>query len=288
MAVNFDRIKNIDVNSLNRAAPIALFFLIAYFCWKLASFFWILVAPPQAMQLERVELGSQQAQVANIHSVSLFQEQVQNQSTVNITDLTLQGVMISNPSHFSSAVIKLKDLSDRFRVGETLGDTGYELSEVYWDHVILRQPSGATQTLNFKGLENGLNQPYPSQNQAPNNNASANSSSGNNTPEPEQPSSPQQEIGRAIQQMNENRDQYMQNMGLSSSDNGYEVSARTPAILRNRLGLRPGDRILSLNGKAMGNGQSETQVLEQARRDGQVKLEIKRGDQVMTIQQDLK
>lgn len=284
MPLKFDRLKNLDLNSVNRAAPIALFLFILYLCWKLAALFWIVVAPLQAMQFERVELGSQQSQVPNIHSFSLFQEQTQNQATADIADLTLQGVMISNPSRLSSAVIKVKEISDRFRVGERLGDTGYELSEVYWDHVIIRQPSGAMQKLNFKGLENGLNQPYPIKDQP----SSQPSSASNQAPQTEQPNSPQEEIGRAIQQMNENREQYMQNMGVSSSENGYEVSARTPAILRNRLGLRPGDRILSLNGKTMGNGQSETQLLEQARRDGQVKLEIKRGDQVMTIQQDLK
>lgn len=284
MPLKFDRLKNLDLNSVNRAAPIALFLFILYLCWKLAALFWIMVAPLQAMQFERVELGSQQSQVPNIHSFSLFQEQTQNQATADIADLTLQGVMISNPSRLSSAVIKVKEISDRFRVGERLGDTGYELSEVYWDHVIIRQPSGAIQKLNFKGLENGLNQPYPVKDQP----SSQPSAASTQTSETEQPNSPQEEIGRAIQQMNENREQYMQNMGVSSSENGYEVSARTPAILRNRLGLRPGDRILSLNGKTMGSGQSETQLLEQARRDGQVKLEIKRGDQVMTIQQDLK
>ncbi len=284
MPLKFDRLKNLDLNSVNRAAPIALFLLILYLCWKLAALFWIVVAPLQAMQFERVELGSQQSQVPNIHSFSLFQEQTQNQATADIADLTLQGVMISNPSRLSSAVIKVKEISDRFRVGERLGDTGYELSEVYWDHVIIRQPSGAMQKLNFKGLENGLNQPYPAKDQP----SSQSNAASTQTSETEQPNSPQDEIGRAIQQMNENREQYMQNMGVNSSENGYEVSARTPAILRNRLGLRPGDRILSLNGKTMGNGQSETQLLEQARRDGQVKLEIKRGDQVMTIQQDLK
>ena len=284
MPLKFERLKNLDLNSVNRAAPIALFLFILCLCWKLAALFWIVVAPLQAMQFERVELGSQQSQVPNIHSFSLFQEQTQNQATADIADLTLQGVMISNPSRLSSAVIKVKEISDRFRVGERLGDTGYELSEVYWDHVIIRQPSGAIQKLNFKGLENGINQPYPVKDQP----SSQPSAASTQTPETEQPNSPQEEIGRAIQQMNENREQYMQNMGVSSSENGYEVSARTPAILRNRLGLRPGDRILSLNGKTMGNGQSETQLLEQARRDGQVKLEIKRGDQVMTIQQDLK
>ncbi len=284
MPLKFDRLKNLDLNSVNRAAPIALFLFVLYLCWKLAALFWIVVAPLQAMQFERVELGSQQSQVPNIHSFSLFQEQTQNQATADIADLTLQGVMISNPSRLSSAVIKVKEISDRFRVGERLGDTGYELSEVYWDHVIIRQPSGAMQKLNFKGLENGLNQPYPAKDQP----SSQSNAASTQTSETEQPNSPQDEIGRAIQQMNENREQYMQNMGVNSSENGYEVSARTPAILRNRLGLRPGDRILSLNGKTMGNGQSETQLLEQARRDGQVKLEIKRGDQVMTIQQDLK
>ncbi len=39
-------------------------------------------------------------------------------------------------------------------------------------------------------------------------------------------------------------------------------------------------------GKTSGTGQSDAQLLEQARREGQVKLEIKRGDQVMTIQQN--
>ncbi|EPK2779245.1 PDZ domain-containing protein, partial [Acinetobacter baumannii] len=52
------------------------------------------------------------------------------------------------------------------------------------------------------------------------------------------------------------------------------------------LGLRPGDRIVSLNGQTVGQGQTDVQLLEQARRAGQVKIEIKRGDQVMTIQQN--
>ncbi len=36
---------------------------------------------------------------------------------------------------------------------------------------------------------------------------------------------------------------------------------------------------MSLNGQNVGQGQNDAQLLEQARREGQVKLEIKRGDQ---------
>ena len=284
MAVSLNDLKNIDVKQINRAAPVILLLLILYLCWKLAALFWLLIAPPQAMQLDRVELGSQQAQIPNISAFSLFQEVGQSAGVVETANIILQGVVVASPSYTSSAVLKINDQVDRYRVGEMLANSGFELAEVYWDRVILRRSTGATQEVLFKGLENGLNQPIVPETSASSSSMPAMPS---NSGMPEQPS-PQNEIGRAIQQMQENKDQYLQNMGVSAADGSYEVTSRTPAALRNRLGLRPGDRILSLNGQTLSQGQTEAQLLEQARREGQVKLEIKRGDQVMTIQQDLK
>ena len=283
MAVSLNDLKNIDLKQINRAAPMVLLLLILYLCWKLAALFWLLIAPPQAMQLDRVELGSQQAQIPNIGAFSLFQEVGQSAGVVETANIILQGVVVASPSYNSSAVLKINDQVDRYRVGEMLANSGFELAEVYWDRVILRRSTGATQEVLFKGLENGLNQPIVPETSASSSSMPAMPSSSM----PEQPS-PQNEIGRAIQQMQENKDQYLQNMGVSAADGSYEVTSRTPAALRNRLGLRPGDRILSLNGQTLSQGQTEAQLLEQARREGQVKLEIKRGDQVMTIQQDLK
>ena len=91
----------------------------------------------------------------------------------------------------------------------------------------------------------------------------------------------------AVQQMHQNRDQFLADMGVgAATGEGYEVTSKTPSALRNTLGLQPGDRILSLNGQGVGQGQNDAQLLEQAKQAGQVKLEIKRGDQVMTIQQN--
>ena len=284
MAVSLNDLKNIELKQINRAAPVVLLLLILYLCWKLAALFWLLIAPPQAMQLDRVELGSQQAQIPNIGAFSLFQEVGQSVGAIETTNIILQGVVVASPSYNSSAVLKINDQVDRYRVGEILANSGFELAEVYWDRVILRRSTGATQEVLFKGLENGLNQPIVPETSASSSSMPAMPS---NSGMPEQPS-PQNEIGRAIQQMQENKDQYLQNMGVSAADGSYEVTSRTPAALRNRLGLRPGDRILSLNGQTLSQGQTEAQLLEQARREGQVKLEIKRGDQVMTIQQDLK
>ena len=95
-------------------------------------------------------------------------------------------------------------------------------------------------------------------------------------------------IGQAVQRIQEDREQYLKTWVLKpNTGNGCKVTTRTPAALKgNKLGLQAGDRILSLNGQSVGQGQNDAQLLEQARREGQVRLEIKRGDQVMTIQQN--
>jgi general secretion pathway protein C len=279
MSAWLDKFKQFDLKQMDRAAPVLLAVLILVLCWKLASLFWLLLAPPQAMQLERVELGSQQAQVPNISSFSLFQEAVNASGADQQLNMILQGVVVAYPSQFSSAVIKANETAERYRVGESVAGSSYTLAEVYWDRAILRTSSGSVKELQFNGIENGLNQPIvpaatASQEAAPNPALSTSDTA----------------ISQAVQRMQENREQYMQEMGVNTSSNGsgYEVTARTPVGLRNKLGLQPGDRIVSLNGQTVGQNQTEAQLLEQARREGQVRLEVKRGDQVVTIQQDFK
>ena len=65
---------------------------------------------------------------------------------------------MGSASQFSSAVIKVNDVADRYRVGESINTTAYQLAEVYWDRVILRQNNGTTRELPFKRIENGLDQ----------------------------------------------------------------------------------------------------------------------------------
>ncbi|MGE8559131.1 type II secretion system protein N [Acinetobacter sp.] len=278
-----EKIQHLNWKQADRLAPLLLILLILYLCWKLANIFWLLVAPPQVMQLERVELGSQQPQVPNISSFALFQETGRTAAAEDNVNLILQGVVVGYPSQFSSAVIKVNDQSDRYQVGESIAPTSYQLAEVYWDRVVLRQSNGTTRELQFKGIENGLDQsivpPVATTNLATNN-------QNTNQSMPAMPSQEQNALGQAVQKIQEDRDQYLKDMGVNAAGGGYEVTTRTPAALRSKLGLQPGDRIMSLNGQAVGQGQSDAQLLEQARREGQVKIEIKRGDQVMTIQQN--
>lgn len=270
----------LDLKKLDQVAPVIFALLLIYLCWKLATLFWLVLAPMQAMQFERVNLGSQQASVPNISHFALFKA---NQAPAAITNsnMSLHGVVIGSPSQFSSAVIKANNVAERYRVGEFIADSNYQLAEVYWDKVILRSPTGATEILKMATMEN-LNQDLSfkaQQNPAP---APAPSTAALT------PSNTEQAMGQAVQQLQQNREQYLQTMGATSDGGeGYQVSARTPLVLRRKLGLQPGDRVLSLNGQRLSAGQNEAQLLEQARQSGQVKLEVQRGDQVITIQQDL-
>lgn len=154
-----ETIRQKRLGQLDRLAPLILGLLIVWLCWKLAALFWLILAPPQAMQFERVQLGSQQAQIPNISSFALFNEPQLSNNPNDQQNFELQGVMLAYPSRLSSAVIKGKDSVDRYRVGEAVDNSSYQLSEVYWDHVVLSQPNGTTREIRFKGMENGLYQP---------------------------------------------------------------------------------------------------------------------------------
>ena len=75
-------------------------------------------------------------------------------------------------------------------------------------------------------------------------------------------------------------------VGLMASGDGYQVTTATPSGLRNRLGLEPGDRVMSVNGQQVGNNPSQdANILQQAQKSGEAQIEVKRGEQVITIRQ---
>lgn len=275
-----ERFEQIQWQKLDGAAPFILLFMILLLCWKLASILWWVVAPPQLIQPEQVVMGSKQIQVPNISTFSLFYETgAQTSSADDQVEMRLQGVVVSSPSSGSTAVIKVGETAESYVIGQLVAGTAYRLAAVYWDNVVLKHNNGSTKVLKFSGIGN-LYQPQPDQDDQ--------GQSNDVPPIVAAPPSSQSAIGQAIEQMTDDREEYLKKMGVNTSGGqGYEVTEQTPAALRSKLGLKAGDRILSLNGKSVGQGQSDVQLLEQAKREGQVKIEVKRGDQVMTFQQNL-
>ncbi len=115
----------------------------------------------------------------------------------------------------SSAVLKLNDQVDRYRVGESLANSGFQLAEVYWDRVILRRSTWCDSGSLLQGSGKWLKSAVGRVTIRILRSMPACLGVGQwNQPINEQPS-PQNEIGRAIQQMQENRAaQYLENMGV--------------------------------------------------------------------------
>lgn len=272
MGFDLQKLPELNLKQFERIAPLCLMLLILALCWKLAGLFWLWVAPPQVMQMPRVELGSQQPQVPNITNFALFAEQSKNPADDQL-NLQLQGVVVGQPSQFSSAVIKANNVAERYRVGENIEGSAYYLSEVYWDRAILKSNSGQTRELFFQGIDNLDQQIVPP--------ATAPVAAPAVSQE-------QQALGQAVQNLQQDREQYLKDLGVNTSNTGqgYQVTEQTPAALRSRLGLQAGDQIMSLNGQTIGQGQNDAQLLERARREGQVKIEVKRGDRIITVQQN--
>ena len=222
---------------------------------------------------------------------SLFEEQGQNPQSQQVDlPVKLEGVVLASPRHLSSAVLRVNNNASSYRVGETIEDTNMTLAEVYWDRVFIRESSGQTREVKFGDETSTANLP-PSDMQL--NSSSSHTSNALPSTQPNHATSrnnnrsPDRAIDQAIEKLKQDREQYLGQMGVNNTQNGFEVTDQTPPALRARLGLKPGDKVVSVNGQNLSSGVNEAQLLEQVRQAGQAKIEIQRGDQTMTIQQSM-
>ena len=268
--------KYMQLKKLDAAAPWVLFVLVVWLCWKLAALLWLLVAPPQSPVARDVAYQPHTVSAPNISGFNLFKQQEAAMPAAQPdVPLKLEGVFMGIPAQKSAAVIRAAEKSNRYRIGQQIEGSSVQLYSVAWDHVVLRDASGREISLYFgdqptmaggnpgAGVAN-----VPALSQAPDEGQQA-----------------QAAIGDAIRQLQSNPTGYLNQMGVMPSSRGYEITASAPADMRNRLGLRPGDRIVSLNGRPLGQVQNDIRLLEQVQQQRSAQIEIRRGEQTMTIQQ---
>lgn len=263
------QLTKLDWQKLEKLAPFVFFLIMVWLCWRLASLVWWFVVPPQPPVVSSVTLGSQQKMMPDIVRFSLFEEQgVSPQAQQASLPIKLEGVMLANPRHLSSAVIRVNNKASSYRVGHIIEETSLTVQDVYWDRIIVRENNGQTREVLFGD--------QPAATVAPPLDSAQLSHQ----------SQAQNAVGGAIEHLQNNREQYLAEMGVTAGNGGFEISERTPPALRARLGLKPGDKIVSLNGQPLSAGMNEAQLLEQMRKTGQAKIEIQRGEQTLTIQQN--
>ncbi|MEY2864018.1 MAG: hypothetical protein RLY58_1725 [Pseudomonadota bacterium] len=264
---------------IDAVAPWVLGVIVVWLCWQLAAIFWLIAAPPQPPVSRSVTVGSGgQTTAPNITGFSLFKEDRPVLSpdaamapTVAVP-MHLEGVFVAQPMSRAAAVIRVNNQSRHYRVGQMIEESQMTLVGVRWDHIMLQRADGSQARLRFnEDSVSGVGAP-PVMSQ----------------PTAAVPSQAQQidsMLSDAAHQLTANPAAYLAQMGLNSSNKGYEITANVPANMRARLGLRPGDRIISLNGQTLGQPTNDARLLDQVKQQRRAQIEVQRGEQTMTIQQ---
>lgn len=267
---------------LDPLAPWLLGVLVLWLCWQLAAVFWLMVAPPQPPTSRLLALGNgMQNSAPNITGFALFKEDrpalanpAQPAFAVTVP-IRLEGVFVSRPMARSAAVLRVNNQSRHYRVGQTIEESQLTLVGVSWNQVMLQRPDGSLARLKFnEDLASGPENPPVG---------------AVNTPLIQTPQSQAQQVDamldEASRQLASNPAGYLSQMGLTASGRGYEITDAVPANLRSRLGLRAGDRIISLNGQTLGQPANDARLIDQVKQQRRAQIEVQRGEQTMTIQQ---
>ncbi len=288
---------------LNRFAGWLLFIAIGWLAWTAARLLWLLLAPPIAPALPDVALQSS-ANVA-VDNSSLFTIFAEPEAAVAAVqpppNIILKGVLLALPESLSSALLDINGEVKNYRINDSLQGSGYTLVAVDWNAVVIADASDK-QTVISMADSMPLDQTGMAANAIGNqrlsNNTANNAAPALPLPLPDEPSamadnnadtsdtSNPSPIEEAITELQDNPSGYLSRMGVMATGEGYQVTAAMPSQVRNRLGLEPGDKVLTVNGQTVGNNPAQDAgVLQQVKQAGEAQIEVQRGDQVITIRQ---
>ncbi|MEN8625767.1 type II secretion system protein N [Psychrobacter proteolyticus] len=288
------------INTLNRFSGWLLLLAIAWLCWTAARLLWLLLAAPLAPTLPLAPLQNS-AKSTNDYSglFAIFADPDPITAAVQPPpNIELKGVLLAIPESMSSALLNVNGEVKNYRIGDELKDSDYTLVAVDWNSVIIADANDKETVIKMpeampldqsdmlaRGISNQRlpnnsmlpTAPQPVQNAVP----EAEGTTGADTS-----SNPQSAIEEAVTALQENPASYLSRMGVMASGESYQVTAAMPAGLRNRLGLEPGDKVLTVNGQSVGNNPvQDASVLQQVQQAGEAQIEVQRGEQVITIRQ---
>lgn len=282
---------------LNRFSGWLLLLAIVWLCWTAARLLWLLLAAPLAPTLPLAPL--QNTPTAGNDSSSLFAIFADPDPVATAVqpppNIGLKGVLLAIPESLSSAMLDVNGEVKNYRIGDRLKDSDYTLIAVDWNAIIIADASDKQTVIRMPEampldqsdmIANGVsNQRLPDNNMLP----TAPQPMQNTSPETAETSSessPQSAIEEAVTALQDNPASYLSRMGVMASGESYQVTAAMPAKLRNRLGLEPGDQVLTVNGQSVGNNPAQdASVLQQVQQSGEAQIEVRRGEQVITIRQ---
>ena len=287
------------LNVLNRFGVWLLLLAIAWLSWTAARLLWLLLAPLLAPALPLLPLQNNTTTSSDSSNIfAIFADPDPIAAVVQPPpNIVLKGVLLAIPEIFSSALLDINGEVKNYRIGDGLKDSGYILVAVAWNEIVIADASDKEIVIRMVEampldqsamIAGGVsNQRLQDGNMLPNASLPE-QNNGDNQPAAEAPSvnGSQSPIDEAVTELQENPASYLSRMGVMAGGDNYQVTAAMPANVRNRLGLEPGDKVLTVNGQSVGsNPAQDARVLQQVQQAGEAQIEVKRGDQVITIRQ---
>lgn len=262
---------------------------VLWMAWTLAGLLWLLsgraaapLPPPAAAprhEAPAVDVG----QLASLNLFGAPPVAPAGGGAVNAPDTTLQlrlaGVFVNVVAAASSAIVAERNNPSAparvYRINDSLPG-GAVLAEVHDDRIVIRRGDGASEVLRFEktGLLDGSQAPAAGSVLR----AEADDASAGDAVDV------RAALDSAIAAMGRNPEAFIQQFGLKPGPLGYEITAATPEDLRGAIGLQPGDRILSVNGRRLGNPRQDQEALSALKTSGAARVEIQRGGQIVTIE----
>lgn len=188
--------------------------------------------------------------------------------------LELHGVFVADDADASAAIVAQKGKPGLlYSVGDTLPGNA-KLIEVHTDHIVLRR-GGARETLTFPEAKDSqfvANQAVT----RPPTPASSRSGVGETAPP-----SPREVVANYRSMIDENPSQALSELGISpvaqGASSGYRVGGLADSPYLSQTGLQPGDVILSINGRPVGDISQDRMEIDNVLAQGSARLEVQRG-----------
>ena len=233
-----------------------------------------------------------QVDKVNLSNLSLFGS-VERRNIVPIPvdapetklDLKLQGIFTAEDPKNSAAIIKQRDKSDLYQIGDRISGNAV-LAAVNNDHILIRRGSRLEKLLfnpDYKGVPPVTsNNPRTSVNREnPNLDRQGLLDRRNEQVSQSSPGSlirQYAEINREL--INQDPTSALSSLGMTPVEEdeakGYQLDSSNSNPLLQQTGLQPGDVILTVNGKPVGVAMNDSALVAQALEEKVVRVEVQR------------
>ena len=272
-------------NLMDTLGVVLKWLIIVGIAWSVANTALYFLADPAVASVDEPQSGAaavaQAFDLAEVERANLFGladavpqqvQTVQNEPDRDTTlPLELEGVFVAEHPEDSAAIISQRGKEGLLYGIDDVVPGNAKLVEVHGDHVVLRRV-GVREILRFPAGPEGIRAlPHDDE-------ESVAEAAPADAPEPP-PATARQFVERYRDQFTQNPEATLESLGVQTQGDGagYRLQNLAESPYLSQTGLQPGDIILSVNGRPVGNIQQDQLEIDNVLAQGSARLEVQRG-----------